>query len=127
MLRNLGIGLFLVAATLSAPSYSMATHTLQTGITLDYDLPANDPQVFSNYMFWTVEATCTVSSSDNNIILFAKVLAKKGKINDVEVATGNTIQMAMHSGESFKLSADSGAKVEITNLGTQNVHATCNS
>ena len=127
MLRKIGLTLLCAVATLSTPSYSMMTHSLQAGVTLEYDLPSKDPQVFINYMFWTVEANCKITSEDNNIDLLIEALAKKGKINDIPISAGQSLRLTVHPGQNLKINADSGAKVQITNLNEHNVHATCNS
>lgn len=127
MLRKIGFTLLGAVAFLSTPSYSMMSHSLQQGVTLEYELPSHEPQLFINYMFWTVEATCKITSEDENVELFAEALAKKGKVNDVILTAGQSMKVSMHSGESIKISADSGAKVQITNLGNHLVRATCTS
>ena len=126
MLRKIGFTLLCAVTSLSTPSYSM-NHSLQQGVTLEYELPSHDPQLFINYMFWSVEATCTITSEDETVELFAEGLAKKGKINDITLSAGQTMKLNVHSGEGIKLSADSGAKVQITNLGNHLVRATCTS
>ncbi|BCA95102.1 hypothetical protein TUM19329_14630 [Legionella antarctica] len=127
MLRKIGFTLLCALTSFSAPSFSMTSHSLQQGVTLEFELPPHDPQLFINYMFWSVEATCKITSEDENVELFAKALAKKGKINDITLTVGQSLQVNLHSGENIKLSADSGAKVQITNLGTHLVRATCTS
>jgi hypothetical protein len=125
MLRTISLTLLCAATSLCTPAYSMMTHSLQKGITLEYDFPPRDPQVFINYMFWPIEANCKITSEATSVDLFAEALVKKGKINDVTLSAGQNIQLSVHSGESIKLNADSGAKVQITNLSDHPVHATC--
>ena len=124
MLRK--IGLVLLCAVISTtPGYASVTHTLLRGLTLEYDLPPHDPQVFVNYMFWSIEAKCKITSELDNVDLFAEALVKRGKINDITIDSGQSIQLNIHSGEHIKLNADSGAKVQITNMSDHMVHATC--
>ncbi len=127
MLRKIGFTLLCAITSLSTPSYSMMSHSLQQGVTLEYELPPHDPQLFVNYMFWSIEANCKITSEDENVELFAEALAKKGKINDITLSAGQSMQANVQSGGSIKLSADSGAKVQITNLGNHLVRATCTS
>lgn len=127
MLRTMGFSLLCVLASLSAPSYSLTIHSLQQGVTIEYDLPPQEPQLFINYMFWAIEARCKITMEDKNVDLFAKAIAKKGKINDIPLTAGQSLQLNVRIGESLKLNADSGAKVEITNLSNRPVHATCTS
>ncbi|CEG56381.1 hypothetical protein [Legionella fallonii] len=127
MLRKIGFTLLCAAASISAPCYSMATHALRPGVTLEYDLPPHQPQLFVNYMFWSVEANCKIAMEDEAVDLFAEALAKKGKINDIPILAGDTRLLHVLAGDTLKLAADSGAKVQITNQSDRMVHATCTS
>lgn len=127
MLRKTGLILSCALLSLSLSSYATTIHRLHEGITLEYDLPPNDPQVFVNYMFWRVESTCKIFMEADGAILRAEVLAKKGKINNLPLVAGESMEIDFHSGDILKFSADSGAKVQITNMSSHNVHATCGS
>ncbi|HRD69619.1 MAG TPA: hypothetical protein PK657_05715 [Legionella sp.] len=124
-LRKIGFILLSASAAITTNAYSMVTNSLVPGITVEYDLPPNEPQVFANYMFWTIEAHCTIASVDDSNDLFAKAISKKGKINDVLIAAGQSLSLTVRQGEVLKLSAESGAKVEITNKGQHLIKATC--
>ena len=126
MLRKICLGFMCMAAIASTSSYAIESSQLKTqSITMEFDLPPGQPQLFTNYMFWTVEANCKMSTEDESNTLNVVALAKKGKINDVPLSSGQSLQVTVHPGENLKLSADSGAKVEITNLGRHTVKATC--
>lgn len=126
MLRKICLGFMCMAAAVSTSSYSMENNSFQAqGVTMEFELPPNQPQVFTNYMFWIIEANCKMSTEDESNPLNAVALAKKGKINDVILSAGQSLQVTIHAGENLKLSADSGAKVEITNLGQHMVKASC--
>ncbi len=127
MLRKISATVLLVAASLSTNTYSMENHNpIQIqGITVEYQLAPNQPQVFTNYMFWAVEANCKILTSDESNSLRVVALAKKGKVNDVPMSSGQTLYVTVHQNENLKVAADSGAKVEITNLGEHTVVATC--
>ncbi|QMT60973.1 MULTISPECIES: hypothetical protein [unclassified Legionella] len=125
MLRKFGLGLLCIAASLSTSAYSTQSHLLQRGVTIEYDLPSNDPQIFLNYLFWPVEANCKITTEDEGDELLVVALAKKGKVNDINLSAGESLRITVHPNENLKLSAESGAKVEITNFGTHTVKATC--
>ena len=128
MLKKIGFSLLCAAAAITTNAYSaMSNHMLQAGVTLEYELPPNDPQLFTNYMFWPVVANCKITSEDDSDVLFAEALAKKGKINDITLSKGESLHITVHPGENLKLSADSGAQVRITNQGMHTVKATCSS
>ncbi|WP_341273450.1 hypothetical protein [Legionella wadsworthii] len=98
---------------------------LQRGVLIEYELPSNDPQLFLNYLFWSVEANCKIDTVDDGNELYIVAIAKKGKINDIDLSAGESLRITVHSGENLKITAESGAKVEITNLGQHTVKATC--
>ncbi|CAM3064290.1 Uncharacterised protein [Legionella steigerwaltii] len=125
MLRKFGLGLLCVAASLSTSAYSMETHLLRQGVTIEYELPSNDPQLFLNYLFWPVEANCKIVTEDVSDEFLVMALAKKGKINDISLSAGESLRITVHPGENLKISAESGAKVEITNFGQHTVKAIC--
>ncbi|EHL32846.1 hypothetical protein [Legionella drancourtii] len=126
MLRKISFGLLCIAASLSTSSYALENNImLQQGVTIEYELPPNQPQIFSNYMFWTIEANCKMITEDENDDLHVVALARKGKVNDVPLSTGQSLQITIHPNENLKISADSGAKVQITNLGQHMVKASC--
>lgn len=125
MLRKIGLSLLCAATLLSAEAYSTQTHILQQGVTLEYELAPNEPQMFVNYMYWEIMANCKISTVDQGDELFAEALAKQGKINDITLTKGNTLSLTVHQGETMKITAAPGAKVRITNHGKHTVKATC--
>lgn len=130
MLKKIGLcllGTLSSAAFMNTAAFSMTTHTLQPGMTMEYQLPPNDPQVFVNYMFWAIEAHCKIASEDESNDLLAEALLKKGKVNNIELTQGQSLQLTVYPNEILKLNADSGAKVKITNFGAHIVKATCTS
>lgn len=125
MLRKIGFTLLCAAATFSPSAFSITTNALTAGITLEYDLLPNEAQIFINPMFWAIEAECKISTEDSSDELRAEVLAKKGKINGITLDKGGVINLVVHAGDKLKIGADSGAKVQIINLGEHTVKATC--
>lgn len=125
MLRKIGLTLLCAASVFTAPGYSSTPQLLQKGLVMEYDLQPNEPQLFINYTFWTVEANCKVVSEDDSMDLFAVALAKAGAINDQPLSSGQSVQLTVHAGDVIKLRANSGAKVQITNLSEHSIHAVC--
>ena len=126
MLRKISYGLLCVAASLSTTTYAQVSSSTQAqSITVEYELLPNEPQLFTNYMFWAVEANCKIITEDSSNLLYVVALAKKGKINDMPLVAGQSLQVTVYPEEYLKLSADSGAKVEITNYGDHTVKAIC--
>ncbi len=127
MLRKIGFSLLCAAAASLSPN----VYAMENYASLDYvfaPAPA-DPVVLSNYMYWTVEANCKITIEDENKNLgnelVAEALAGQGKIDNEPLTKGNTKSVTVKHGDYLRISANSGAKVRITNKGTQIVKATC--
>jgi hypothetical protein len=125
MLKILSLCCFSVFMFLTSLSHAEQTSLNQQSFSIDYELPPNIPQIFSNYVFWTIEANCTLATEDQSITLNIVALAKQGKINLIPISSGQTLQLTLTSNENLRISADPGAKVEITNLGEHVVTAHC--
>lgn len=125
MLKKLGFILIGALTSMNIMANNIQTHAIQPGVTLEYTLPANEGQIFINYMFWSVDATCKITSPDENNDLLIEALARRGKVNDVPLSDGQSMHVLVHNGDLLRLSADSGAKVKITNFGPHDIKATC--
>ncbi len=126
MLKKIGISLLCMAATISTSTYAVSKNNiLQAGATIEYELPPNEPQTFSNYMFWAIEANCKIITEDEGDVFYAVAVAKKGKLNGIPWSKGDALRVTVHNGENLKINADSGASVKITNEGAHLVRAIC--
>lgn len=124
MLRKIGYSV-LSACALFCTDALATNYNLAPAVTVEYDLPTNKPQVFSNYFFWTIKAVCTIHTQDSNDDILIKALNKKGKINGIPLSKGETLVVTVHNGDKMEISAESGAQVELTNHGLHSVKATC--
>jgi len=80
MLRKIGFTLLCAVATFSSSTYSSVTHTLQAGVTLEYEFPPNEPLVFVNYLYWEVAADCKISSEDPSMNFLPRHSQKQVKL-----------------------------------------------
>lgn len=126
MLKKIGFGLLCMAASLNTNAYALENNELRSqGATVEYEFLPNQPLVLTNYMFWTIKANCRITTEDASNPLYVVGLAKKGEINNIPLAAGQSLHVTVYPTEILRLSADSGAKVEITNIGAHAVKATC--
>ena len=127
MLKKTHVGLF--CATMMSficSSYADTTQLSQaTATTIEYELVPHVPQLFTNYLFWRIDATCVINTEDESDVFFIEALAKKGKINDTNLSKGESLRLTVHPNEIMYLSAESGAQVRMTNEGQHTVKATC--
>lgn len=127
MLHKIGLGLLSITMFLSASAYALESQVLQQDIAIEikYEFPADKPQILDNFLFWPVEASCKITTEDTSNEFLIVALAKKGKINDIPLSAGQSLRLVVHNDENLKISADAGAKVQITNFGQHTVKATC--
>lgn len=124
MLRKIFLMLLCTGTFFS--SITMAdNHMLMPGVTMSYELPPNNPQEFSNFLFWTINAKCTVETPDEQDILGVKLLKKNCEINGAPMHEGEQTQMCLRNRDVIYIMAPSGAKVELTNRGQSLIKAIC--
>jgi hypothetical protein len=126
MLQKIGCSLLCAGALFSAQALAM-NYSLTPGMNLKYALPPKEPLKFTNFLLWTIKATCTISSEDQSDDLYAK-LNNKGKISEINgqpVSHGNTLLMTVHPEDKFVIIAESGAEVELKNLGAHTIFVNC--
>ncbi|KTD29394.1 MULTISPECIES: hypothetical protein [Legionella] len=125
MLRKTCYSLLCAGALFSANSLA-TTHTYMLGTGIDYEFPPNEPQIVANYWFWPVTATCTFHSEDSGDDFLIEALSKSGKIGGETIAAGDTPKIiTIHPEQKITITADSGAKVKLTNQGQHLVIASC--
>lgn len=80
MLRKVGLSLLCFTSLLCGNTFAAEINTLQArSVSMEFDLPPNEPQNFTNYMFWSIEANCRMVLQDSNDVLYIVAQAKKGK------------------------------------------------
>lgn len=124
MLRKTGLTLMLISGLASTNTFANM-HPLTSSVAVDYEFKPNHPETFSNVFFWTVKAACTISSEseENPIHVFMK--RKSAIVNDIVLKEGTLLDVTVRSGDTLVITADRGAQVELTNLGTVVVNASC--
>ncbi len=126
MTRLLKLTLFLSVCVLCNSSLA-ATYDLAMGTTIEAELPAKQPQVFTNFLLWKIKGYCEVSSETETTPMSFKMLANKGSLDNVEFKAGDSLYMDVINGQRFELIAEPRAKIEIVNLGTTDIKIRCSS
>lgn len=109
----------------STHAFAIGSYTFQSGIPVEYELPPNEPQVFSNVFMWPVKASCKIiSATPENTIAF-RVLRKNGSVNDVKMSSGDQMTLVFYPNDVVHITAASGGKVELLNLGKNKISALC--
>ena len=125
MMRKIGYTLLWASSLLTPTVFATTNHNFTQGLSIEYDFPVNEPQVFSNIFFWTIKASCVLTSETPENFLSVKMLHKSGSVNNMRMISGDTMTITIPTGERIDISADSGAKVELVNIGNKNIKANC--
>jgi len=125
MIRKIGLALLCTCCLYNTNSFSMENHIFTQGVGIEYELPVNDPQVFSNIFFWTLKATCIIVSDTAANPISVKMLRKTGSVNDTPLTTGDSLGLIVQPGDKINITAVSGAKVELVNHGNKTIKASC--
>ncbi|MDP3559614.1 MAG: hypothetical protein Q8R79_04590 [Legionellaceae bacterium] len=112
-------------AVVSSAALASNVHPLGVSASMNYELAPNSPQVFPNFMPWTVKGVCEVSTIDEADEIEVRALVGKGSLNDQVIVANDVVMITVKSGDKFTVTADKGAKVQLTNLGLNTVHAVC--
>lgn len=102
---------FLISTPLLAQSVSMK-------------LAPKGSKILTNHYFWTLNAQCTIQGGSKNKIL-VKALKSKSVINGRNLTDGQTAAFTVYNNDSFHVSAEAGAQVDLENLGNEQVQALC--
>ncbi len=140
MMKKIGLTLLCASSLLTTNAFSTNYSTFAQGRGIEYEIPVNNSLVITNILFWQVKAVCVITSenmcqpmnvsfkSDSNHLgnpLTVTMLRKSGSVNDKPLSTGESIDLNVQAGDVFYVTADSGAKVELFNLGQQPIKASC--
>jgi hypothetical protein len=101
-------------------------HNLMPGTSMEFNLAPGTREEFTNFSFYTVNAKCNITSEDKDgDDFFVEVLRKKGIVDGLPLSAGDNVIIHVHDQEILKISAESGGKVALTNLGEHPVKAMC--
>jgi hypothetical protein len=109
----------------SCPVFA-TTYQLQSGPPIEYSLPPNEPQEFSNVFMWKVKATCKIITQEEQVPIAFTVLRKKGSVNNVNMSAGDpTLTLIFYPNQKVDIVAEPGGVVQLKNLGEKIISASC--
>jgi len=113
-------------ADANSSAYIPAEHYLPAlGSTVEYTLPPQEPQVFTNVFYWVIKASCTITSHSESNDLLVKFLKKTGEVNAQPLNAGDQVEIFLNNKEDIKIVSNPGSKVELTNMGDTTITAVC--
>src|SRR5690349_13240925 len=125
MMRTLKILLILTIGLYSMMGYTSGVHNFAPAVTMEVELPSNDPQIFSNFLLWRVKGSCEVVSESQKNPMSFKMQKNRGSLNNVEFVEGDSLYIVAESGQKFDLIAEARAKIEVINHGENLVILRC--
>ncbi len=115
----------LIATVLIGITTSTYAIEMHFGYNIDYIFKPNEPQDLVNNFFFTIQAKCDIKLIDGSADISAKILDGSGSLNSNELNKGEQIVLTVHNNDTLNIIAHSGATVRMTNLGPNDVIATC--
>lgn len=127
MLKKLLISLGLAVSVIAAPVYAIPEIYIGQASGVEFILPPNESQIFTNVFMWAISANCEIQCDKNetNTITFT-VLKKTGSLNGLALKSGDSMSVDLHSKDEMLITANPGSKVELKNIGKTAIHAYCN-
>lgn len=127
MIKKAAFLLGVLAGSITVTAHSTTMNMMIPGMSLEYELLPNESQTMVNFFFWTVKADCTLASNAEQTPIAISMLRKTASVKNIPLKAGDSIQIGFNSGETFTVTADSGAKVELTNKGDDDIKVACES
>ena len=82
-------------------------------------------KVVTNHYGWTLLANCTIHATQPKSKIVVSVLRNNGSVNGRNLTNGHATSVVVRNNDNISVSAEPGATVNILNLGTDSVQATC--
>ncbi|NDH09726.1 MAG: hypothetical protein EBY16_08985 [Gammaproteobacteria bacterium] len=94
---------------------------------VDFVLNPNESQILTNVFMWPLKANCLMSCENDQInTIFFKILKKTGSLNGTPLSLGDSMAIDIKSNDELMIIANSGSKVEMKNIGSTTIKASCN-
>lgn len=117
MSKYINLSIFLIIGFVCSQGHAQKTISLSP----------NETKLLTNNTLWKVNATCTIQGSpQTHSKIRISVLKNTGTINGKNVATGQATMVTVQNNSSISVSAESGAQINLINLGTEGLQAVCN-
>lgn len=109
--------IMIVAALFLTSSLAYAQQTIK--------LSPHQSKSLTNSLLWTLKASCNIQGGKNGNKIQVSVLEKSGSVNGKNLSKGHAASVKVKNNETLSVSAESGATVNIVNLGSDTLLATC--
>lgn len=94
---------------------------------IEYILKPGESQTMTNFYPWTLNANCKMTCEEDEInTIEFKILKKTGALNGIPLNTGDSMSIDIHPKDELVITANTGSKVELKNIGKTTIRADCN-
>jgi hypothetical protein len=94
-------------------------------ITRNYEFKPGIPLAVNNPVWWQLQISCAITTTDDADILTGIMKKKSASINGVVLNEGDSTTLAVKNGDTMLIISDASARIEITNNGKSLVKAKC--
>ena len=116
MLKIIGLSLLTSIALVSQQVHAQS---------MDLKLAPHESKMISNNYMWTINATCTIQSSDSKKKIIVNALKNNSTVNGRTLSSGQKTSVLVGNHDNIVVSAEPGAKVTILNGSVDAVEANC--
>ncbi|GGI78597.1 hypothetical protein [Legionella impletisoli] len=126
MIRKIGLTTLLMTSLFSSnPALSAHENYLTPGVSISYELKPNSPELVTNVSWWPISAECTLGTEEGSTKISVLNSKKSVSINGSKLTPNQKIVLDVKDKQVLAILADSGAQVELINLGEKVIRATC--
>jgi hypothetical protein len=106
-------------------TYAQNVTLMKAGEGSEYSLEPNSPLDLANDYLWSIKAVCTILNKDDDNFLAFKIKRKYGSLNGANLYEGDSMTLRLHSKEVLTITAASGARMELLNVGNKTIVTKC--
>lgn len=88
-------------------------------------LAPQESKSLTNSFAWTVNAICSIQNTSSNGKVRIEIVTHKGRVNGKNLSQGQGTSLSVKGHDNIAVSAESGTKVNLKNVGTTEIQAAC--
>ena len=100
-------------------------YTVYPGFSKDIALEPSQSHSLSNPFFWSLTINCQVTSTEVPMLIKAKLTKKSAEVDGISISEGQSVEVPLRYNQQIHIKASSRASVNITNVSSQFVSASC--
>ncbi|MDF1758259.1 MAG: hypothetical protein P1U74_08185 [Legionellaceae bacterium] len=93
--------------------------------TMNLTLASHQSKTIANNFLWTINANCTIHSTEDDKTILVSSVKSGSKINGNTLISGHKTSVKVNDNDVIVVSAEPGAKVSIINTSSKPIKACC--